>query len=151
DVSILGTPPNAKVGDTITQTIVIHNFGPCDADTLCASNANATALNFVSNTGDCTRPYGACNLAGAVTRPRFVAANECGFANAHPPGDPMTTGFLPVGGEFRITSTYVVTGDALPGSVTNTGVPNEVDIQANTNLINYGTHTQAAMTQTLIT
>ena len=146
DVQISGVPAHVNTGDTIHTQVTIHNFGPCPVEHVCASQANGSALLFQNNTGACNQPYGACNLAGVATLPHFDPTKECGFPQAVNPDDQIP-GFLLPGQQFVFTSTYVV-GD-LPGSVSNAAVPQEVDIQADTNLVNYQGHQQAATDQSL--
>jgi uncharacterized repeat protein (TIGR01451 family)/MYXO-CTERM domain-containing protein len=145
DVSVsLTGPPTANVGDTVQFNVTITNFGPCPAENICASNGNAAfGLVFVSNAGNCTRPYGACN-----TNPRppavYNPSAECGFSTS--PTGPGGT--LNPGQSFNITSTYTI--DVLPRSVTSVGDSNEVDIVSDTNLVNFGTHTQSALSNTTV-
>lgn len=146
DVQISGIPDKANSGDTLKTQVTITNFGPCPVEHVCASQANGSALLFVSNTGDCTKPYGACNLGGSPSLPAYDPTKECGFPQAVNPDD-QVPGFLLPGAKFVFTSTYTV--DQLPGSVTNAALPQEVDIQADTNLISYGSHQQAAVAQSL--
>ncbi len=142
DVSVsVSGPIGANVGDTVTYNVRITNFGPCPAENICATNVNsALGLVFVSNSGDCTKPYGAC----LTFRPTYNPSSECGFS-ANPSG---AGGTLNPGQTFNITSTYRI--DALPRSVTSIGDFNEVDIVSDTNLVNYGTHSQTSTVNTVV-
>jgi MYXO-CTERM domain-containing protein len=96
-------------------------------------------LVFQSNTGACTQPYGSC----ATGRATYNPSSQCGFATS-----PAGSGTLNPGQSFNITSTYTI--DVLPRSVTSVGDSNEVDIVSDTNLINFGTHTQSALSNTTV-
>ncbi len=154
DLSVsLSGPTGANVGDTVQFRATITNFGPCGADNICASNSNAAlGLVFQSNTGDCTVPFGSCDIDNLEVRhqppntARYNPSRECGFSTSTvAPG-----GHLDPGQSFTITSTYKI--DVLARSVTSVGDTNEVDIASDTNLINYGTsHTQSALTDTIVT
>jgi len=147
DVALSGVPDHAKTGDTITTTVTITNFGPCPVEHTCASENNGTAVEFQSNSGACTKPYGACNLGGVPSLPHYDPTQECGFPQSLSPVPPNFPGYLAVNSRFVFTSTYKV--GQIPSSVTNAALPQEVDIQADTWLINYGDHTQAATAQSL--
>lgn len=156
DLSVaLSGPDRANVGDTVAFNVTVTNFGPCAADNICASNpggllgAHAFGLVFQSNTGDCTKLYGDCNTA-APTLPDgggYQPQNECGFAQGLPDGG-FVGGSLAPGASYRIRSTYTVA--PLARSITSVGDTNEVDIVSDTNIVNYGSHTQAATTDTIV-
>jgi MYXO-CTERM domain-containing protein/uncharacterized repeat protein (TIGR01451 family) len=153
DLSVsMSGPGSANVGDTARFNVTITNFGPCPAENICASNANAAlGLVFVSNTGDCTRPFGTCDIDNLEARhrppntARYNPSAECGFSTSTTaPG-----GTLNPGQSFNFTSTYTI--DVLARSVTSVGDTNEVDIVSDTNIVNYGaSHTQSALTDTIV-
>src|SRR5262249_22808755 len=95
-----------------------------------------------SNARDCTKPYGNCSGANP--------ANECGFPQFVGPPPDNLPGFLDVNQSFLITSVYKVDPISFPGSLTNQGNTNELDVVSDTNLISYGTHTQSNVTLTTL-
>jgi len=162
DVSVTGVPDHANVGDTITANITIHNFGPCAAEHICLangtpiSNGPVAGLIWKSNAGDCTVAYGNCNgivIPPNPNLPPYDATKECGFPQFTAPPPPVgdgLPGYLPVGASFHLTSIYKVDPISLPGSLTNQGNTNELDVGADTNLVNYGTHTTSNVTLTTL-
>jgi uncharacterized repeat protein (TIGR01451 family)/uncharacterized protein (TIGR03382 family) len=108
DVGVtLDGPTSGVVGQSVTYTGTVTNKGPCPADNVAVAFTPGTLLTFQSGTGTC----------GTVD-----VANGC------------TIGTMAPGQTVTFTNTFKIA--SLPDSVTQTTIPNELDITTDTTDVN---------------